>query len=122
MIRIVKFFKDLLLFIPITLIFVPFSRLFIFIAYFNKLLKWIYANKKKFLYSDFFSAIRNYEKRYKLYQFVVDHFKLENTQIHYMEFGVATGASFKWWLEHNKNESSLFHGFDTFEGLPENWG
>lgn len=83
---------------------------------------WIYANKKQFLYSDFFSPIRNYEKRYRLYDFVMNHFKMHTTQIIYLEFGVASGASFKWWLHNNKHEHSLFFGFDTFEGLPEDWG
>lgn len=122
MIRIVKFFKDALLFIPVTMIFIPFSKLFLFLAYFNKLLIWMYSNKNKFSYSDFFSPIRNYEKRYKLYEFVLNHLKLQEDEIIYMEFGVATGVSFRWWLEHNNNKNSLFYGFDTFEGLPENWG
>ena len=46
----------------------------------------------------------------------------DNSKIIYLEFGVAGGESFKWWLNENKDNSSCFYGFDTFEGLPENWG
>jgi O-methyltransferase len=31
--------------------------------------------------------------------------------INYIEFGVAAGHSFKWWLEQNKNAQSEFYGF-----------
>lgn len=122
MFRIVKFIKDTLLFIPVTLLFWPLSRFFIFITYFNKLIIWIFNNKKSLLHSDFFSPVRDYKKRFQLYQFIHTHFSLLDQQLIYLEFGVATGSSFKWWLSKNTNKQSLFYGFDTFEGLPENWG
>lgn len=53
---------------------------------------------------------------------MADHFQLRDKQVIYLEFGVASGASFKWWLTENKNNGSIFRGFDTFEGLPESWG
>lgn len=122
MLRAVKLFKNLLLFIPLTLIFYPFSKAFIFLYHFNSLLLWIYKNKGQFKYSDYFSLIRDYDKRYKHYDFIVEHLNLSDKKITYLEFGVAKGHSFKWWLEKNKNPLSGFWGFDTFEGLPENWG
>jgi O-methyltransferase len=122
MLKIVKFIKDFLLFIPFTFIFRPFTKFFLFISYYNKLIIWIAANKKDLLLSDFYSPLRNYEKRYKLYKTVADHFQLQHKEIIYLEFGVASGASFKWWLNENKNSNSVFRGFDTFEGLPESWG
>jgi len=39
-----------------------------------------------------------------------------------LEFGVASGSSFQWWLKRLTNDKNKFYGFDTFEGLPENWG
>ena len=40
----------------------------------------------------------------------------------YLEFGVCQAHSFRWWISNCKNENNNFFGFDTFEGLPENWG
>jgi O-methyltransferase len=117
----VKFFKDLLLFVPVTLLFQPLSRLFLFLSYFNKLLLWIMRNKSKFAYSDYFSPVRDYTKRYQLYQYVNDHCVVDK-EIIYLEFGVAAGESFRWWMQQNQQAGSRFFGFDTFEGLPEKWG
>lgn len=117
-----KFCKDLLLFLPLTYIFTPLTRLFLFLSYFNKLIGWIWRNKKKIEYNDFYSPIRDYSKRYELYEFVCNKISSNTQRIVYLEFGVAEGASFNWWMKHNFNEGSRFYGFDTFEGLPEKWG
>jgi hypothetical protein len=45
-----------------------------------------------------------------------------SSEIHFLEFGVFRGQTFKIWVNNNKNENSLFSGFDTFTGLPEDWG
>jgi len=37
----------------------------------------------------------------------------------YCEFGVATGRSINWMAKNYP--SIMFHGFDSFEGLPEDW-
>ena len=47
---------------------------------------------------------------------------MDREEILYLEFGVASGSSFFWWMKKNTNPVSLFRGFDTFEGLPEDWG
>lgn len=117
-----KFCKDFLLFFPLTFLFRPFSRLFLFLSYFNKLLEWIYRNRKSFEMNDYYSPVRDYTKRYRLYAFMAEKKIGTETPVLYLEFGVAAGASFEWWLAHNTNPSSAFFGFDTFEGLPEKWG
>lgn len=120
--KIIQFLKSLLLFIPVTLLFAPFSKLFLFLSYFNKLVIWIQRNKKDLLFSDFYTPGRDYGKRVKMHEFLVNHYNIDNKPIVYLEFGVASGSSFRWWLNANKHPESVFYGFDTFEGLPENWG
>lgn len=73
-------------------------------------------------YNDFYQPIWDYERRYKLYEAIAQSEKIFEQPIDYLEFGVAGGRSFNWWMERNKQEESRFHGFDTFEGLPEKWG
>lgn len=122
LLRVKKFIKDFLFFMPFSLIVAPLSRLFLFLTFYNKLIIWIYQNKKGLILCDFYSPLRNYEKRYRLYQTILDHHSLPGKKIWYLEFGVASGSSFKWWLSNNINPASKFYGFDTFEGLPEKWG
>jgi hypothetical protein len=75
---------------------------------------------KTAVHNDFFVFRRDYNNRYRLYDFVMGN--LKDTEIDYLEFGVADAASFKYWLDNYKNKQSRFYGFDTFEGIPENWG
>jgi O-methyltransferase len=121
--KIVKFFKDFLLWSGILRLFSPFNRFFFFLRNFNVLRAWIsQSNRTKLLINDFYSWKRDYSKRYTLYETVAAHFELATKEILYLEFGVASGSSFVWWMKKNANTGSLFRGFDTFEGLPEDWG
>jgi hypothetical protein len=89
------------------------------LVYITKLSRWASENSNVG-YNDFFSKW-DYKKRFKLYKWVVDKESLHNV-INYMEFGVASGASFNWFMKENSHPESRFYGFDTFDGLPEDWG
>ena len=39
----------------------------------------------------------------------------------YLEFGVSTGESMRYWSRLLRHPDARLHGFDTFEGLPEAW-
>ncbi len=93
---------------------------FLFLGHLSLLSKWI-STQKKIKFSNFPTKNFDYKKRYNLYSFIVEK-EIANTEIDYFEFGVSKGESFKWWIESIKNENSNFFGFDTFNGLPEDWG
>lgn len=44
-----------------------------------------------------------------------------NDEVLYLEFGVYQGAAIRQWSELFKNSATRLHGFDSFEGLPEQW-
>jgi O-methyltransferase len=120
--RLIKFFKDFLLFTGILRVLSPLSNLFLFIRNFNELKKWINKNNDSLLINDYYVFKRDYKKRINLFKTISDHYQLDQKDILYLEFGVASGESFFWWLQNNSNRDSAFFGFDTFEGLPEDWG
>ena len=89
------------------------------ITWMTKLSKWANDNKK-IAFNDFPSKW-DYNKRFDLYKYIIEKEGL-NTSINYLEFGVADGHSFNWWMAQNTNAASRFYGFDTFTGLPEDFG
>jgi len=100
-------------------IFVP-RKIYSFFSHFADLSKWI-AKHKKCAYNDFYSWKFEYNKREGLHEHVITKENLDS-EIDYLEFGVSTGASFRWWVNRIKHPGAKFHGFDTFSGLPEAWG
>lgn len=88
--------------------------------YMSKLSAWVHKHKK-IEHQDFYTLGFDYDRRYKLYEYIIQKENL-NTEIDYLEFGVCKGLSFRWWMEHITNENAHFYGFDTFTGLPEDWG
>ncbi|MBA2250847.1 MAG: macrocin O-methyltransferase [Chitinophagaceae bacterium] len=85
----------------------------------TRLSKWADQNKN-IEYNDF-PTKWNYDKRFELYKYVIAKEVLSGP-INYLEFGVASGASFNFWMTENSDPGSRFYGFDTFTGLPEDFG
>jgi O-methyltransferase len=98
----------------------PFSGFLMNLTYMSKMSKWVNENKE-LTYNDFYSSKWDYSKRLGLYDYVDMHY-IKDEPINYLEFGVSAGGSFLWWLNKHKNVKSQFHGFDTFTGLPEDYG
>jgi len=61
-----------------------------------------------------------YEQRHAFYTYVYNRI-VGKAPVDYLEFGVAGGESFRSWLGLSKQPESRFYGFDSFEGLPEDW-
>jgi O-methyltransferase len=99
----------------------PFTGFMQNLTYMSKLSKW--RRKAKVTgYNDWYQRKWDYNRREILYDALINQEQVNILPIDYFEFGVAGGYSFKWWLEHNSNPNSKFYGFDTFEGLPEDFG
>jgi len=91
-----------------------------FFSQMGELSKWINQNKN-IKFSDFYSGKFDYLKRNSLYKYVIEN-EIQDKPLDYLEFGVSKGVSFRWWAENIKDKNSRFFGFDTFTGLPEDWG
>lgn len=121
--KINSFTKDFLLYTRLFYIFYPLRKLFLFLYNFSNLTVWVNTNKNTTTRNDFFRVGRHYPDRFKGYEWLAENYSLkEKEAIVYMEFGVASGTSFDWWQNNALHEDSRFFGFDTFEGLPEDWG
>ncbi len=97
----------------------PFENLMLNLGNLSRLSRWRKANSK-LPFNDFYLSKWDYQKRFVLYEFLLANQNL-NEPVQYLEFGVAAGRSFKWWVENNRHSDSRFYGFDTFTGLPEDW-
>lgn len=98
----------------------PFEGVLLNLVYLSKLSRWISASPK-IKFNDFYNKKVKYEDRFKLHEFIFNT-EIKEQAIDYLEFGVASGIAFRWWVEKNKNPDSRFYGFDVFTGLPEDFG
>lgn len=57
--------------------------------------------------------------RLAMHAFLAEPMRCE--PVTYLEFGVWQGEMFRNWLAWNDHRDSRFIGFDSFEGLPEDW-
>ena len=117
---IIRYTKIIFTYLRLHLVFNWLSSAFLNLYYLTKFSLWASKNRK-IPYNDFPSKW-NYFKRFELYKWVLEKENLFSSPINYMEFGVAQGASFRWFLQQNNHSASRFYGFDTFTGLPEDFG
>lgn len=115
----IRYTKIWFTYFQLHLIFNYLNGFFLNLMHLSKLSAWISQNKPR--YNDF-PCKWNYTKRYDFYTWVMEQEQLTNCPINYLEFGVAQGHSIRWFAAQNKHPDSEFHGFDTFTGLPEDWG
>lgn len=99
--------------------FLPRKKL-LFLAQLSAISKWI-DEHRHIPFTEFPCKSFDYSRRYTLYQHLLEN-ELQDEPFDYLEFGVAKGISFKWWAAHALHPASRFLGFDTFSGLPEDWG
>lgn len=58
--------------------------------------------------------------REQLFDLIIE--QVRDQDVLYLEFGVFQGYSISYWSKALRNPQSKLHGFDSFEGLPEDWG
>lgn len=97
------------------------SRQLSFLSHLSALSSWIQQHQKEG-WSDFYNPSTEYTDREKLYAHLIASQNLSSQSIDYLEFGVAQGASFRYWISALEHPDCRFYGFDTFDGLPESWG
>jgi hypothetical protein len=66
-----------------------------------------------------FDTHRRVPDRWAVFAVVAD--RVRDREVAYLEFGVFQGASMRYWSRALTNPKSHLHGFDSFEGLPEDW-
>lgn len=81
------------------------------VIYYFRLAKWMKRNN--------FITKRRLINREKVFDSVIQ--KIYDKKVLYLEFGVYKGDSIKYWSKALKNPESNLHGFDSFEGLPEDF-
>jgi O-methyltransferase len=99
--------------------FIPYKKLDL-LSHLGYASKWI-ADHREMGFTDFYTGDINHSYRDKLHTYIIDKEELHGA-IDYLEFGVSTGLSFRKWVGLNQHANSRFYGFDTFTGLPEDWG
>lgn len=78
-----------------------------------------YLETGRWLKSQGIVVPKRVESRANVYDQLIN--ALRDRPILYLEFGVWQGRSIRYWSERLRNPDSRFHGFDSFEGLPESW-
>jgi len=90
---------------------IPDSNSIQYLSFLPKLNKWVKNHNE--IYQEF-------NNRYQLYDYL-NRSIIINNPIDFIEFGVFKGESLEYWVNLNNKLDSRFYGFDTFEGLPQDW-
>lgn len=98
------------------------ADLLIYSGYLIKLSKWADSNKNKLAFNDFYNGSVIHKNRENLYTQIAEKLNLKQAAINYLEFGVAGGDSLRWWSNTNTNPNTRLWAYDTYEGLPEDYG
>jgi Macrocin-O-methyltransferase (TylF) len=78
-----------------------------------------YMEVGRWMYSHGFWPVSGYSDRPTLFDSIFEF--VGGEAILYLEFGVYRGYSMRLWSEGLKNPDAQLIGFDSFEGLPEDW-
>ena len=77
-----------------------------------KLGRWMAARR-------FQAPLGRFNHREAVWEVVVN--RVQDRVVLYLEFGVYEGVSIRYWSNALRNPQSSLHGFDSFEGLPEDF-
>ena len=78
-----------------------------------------YIKLGKWMQTNGFYTNSRFANRNEVFDSVLNEIKEE--KVLYLEFGVKYGTSMKYWSDKLKNSESVLNGFDSFEGLKEDW-
>lgn len=66
-----------------------------------------------------FDTSRRAKDRRQIFEKIAE--EVAHQKVLYLEFGVHRGESMRLWSELLRHPQAMLHGFDSFEGLPEDW-
>jgi len=78
-----------------------------------------YVEVGRWMHANGFDVTHRLDRREQLFDIVGA--QVGEREVLYMEFGVFQGEATRYWSRLLRNPRSKLHGFDSFEGLPENW-
>jgi hypothetical protein len=78
-----------------------------------------YVKLGRWMTNNGFRVVRRFPNRLRLFDALAKDVAQAKTL--YLEFGVYQGESIRYWSRLLKHPESLLHGFDSFEGLPEDF-
>jgi len=78
-----------------------------------------YLEVGRWMRANGYGAACRVQRREQLFEIVAS--QVAQSNVLYLEFGVYQGDTIRYWSRLLRNPKSKLHGFDSFEGLPEDW-